>query len=404
MGFMDGLLDVLSGPMAVKQIDQHGFDFREKRAQDEAARQQQRQQWDQANEDYATKAMSEAAIGGMPEEELGAMLPESLDQSRRRAAINRALGQSAQAKSSLAAQKAQSDYYLQAGKDAASMERERYKGELRARLLKEAEELRARQDISPRDKALGLMRLQAQMQLFEAGEEGRNYRAGLGTFRPVLGNSGTITGYFNTRSGAFQEAPEGVEGGRVAGVPASMQEANALGAGIQSQSEDIKAKFDKNPEWVGPEAALTYRARSAKIPGKSMLIDPPTQEQAAFVSNLAGMKNRTIKEITGAQMSEHEVPRLMEEIPLLDDYAPVFAAKLETYNKRMSIVRAVRMGLIPRDVGIQMINSASGSPQGQPLTPERPDSQPKTLKPGDVYKGMRYKGGPKGSPSSWERP
>lgn len=226
MGFMDGLLDVLSGPMAVKQIDQHGFDFREKRAQDEAARQQQRQQWDQANQDYTVKAMAEASLGGMEEGDLQDLqLARGLDENaraagteqgpgptpdlsamRRRASINdlltaRARGQSAQSKSSLAGQKAQTDYYLQSGKDAAAMEREKYKGELRQSLLAQAEEIRANQQMSPREKEAALIKINSQMQLFDRAEAGRNFRAanfGAGSRRRIVKIPGTRDGVAGT--------------------------------------------------------------------------------------------------------------------------------------------------------------------------------------------------------------
>lgn len=113
MGFMDAIGQVLGGFNAVKQIDTDGFDFREKRAAAQAARDQAAQQYEQQNEDYLAKSGSEAAIGGMPEQELGGMLPADLDPIRRKAAIARMVGQSAQAKSSLEDQKTYRDLVRQ---------------------------------------------------------------------------------------------------------------------------------------------------------------------------------------------------------------------------------------------------------------------------------------------------
>lgn len=107
MGFMEGLLDVLSGPMAVKQINENGFDFREKRQQEELARQQKQQEWNQANEKYAMQIGEDAVAGAQEGEtpDLSSLFPNA-DQSRRKLMIDALVGRGRERKSAIEAQKA----------------------------------------------------------------------------------------------------------------------------------------------------------------------------------------------------------------------------------------------------------------------------------------------------------
>lgn len=179
MGFMDGLLDVLSGPMAVKQIDQHGFDFREKRAQDEAARQQQRQQWDQANEQYAMK-IGEDAIAGAGEGEqpdLSSLFPNA-DQSRRKLMIDALVGRGKERKSSLEEQKTYRDIMRQRLVGDQRLDQIEATGENAQALARVRADLEAGRQPSPRDLALIEKRGEVQTRLFDRAEAGRDRRFG----------------------------------------------------------------------------------------------------------------------------------------------------------------------------------------------------------------------------------
>lgn len=113
MGFMDGILDVLSGPMAQKQIDKNGFDWREQRAQDEFNRQQQREVARQANEKYNMQ-LGEDAIAGAPDgqtPDVSSLFPDA-DNSRKRLMIDALVGRGKERKSALSRQKAMDDAYL----------------------------------------------------------------------------------------------------------------------------------------------------------------------------------------------------------------------------------------------------------------------------------------------------
>ena len=120
MGFLDSIGTLLGGFNDVKQIDSTGFDFREKRRQEELARQQQQQEWEQSNAEFQ-RQQEEADIAGLAEASLApGATPESVDAglkpnvqgARRKFMLDRATGRSAQSKSSLASQKANTDWML----------------------------------------------------------------------------------------------------------------------------------------------------------------------------------------------------------------------------------------------------------------------------------------------------
>ena len=102
MGFLDGLTTLLGGFSDVKQIDEEGFDFREKRAAEQFKR-------DQDREDWATKAAAEASLGTDDESALASTIPGDVNRAR---VMARALGAGKQAKSALQAQKAYTDAAL----------------------------------------------------------------------------------------------------------------------------------------------------------------------------------------------------------------------------------------------------------------------------------------------------
>ena len=112
MGFLDGLTTLLGGFSDVKQIDKEGFDFREKRIAQQQAR-------DQAREDWATRAATEASLGTDDEAEVASVIPSDVNRAR---VLARTRGAGLQSKSSLAAQKAYDDAALQGVRGAQRLE------------------------------------------------------------------------------------------------------------------------------------------------------------------------------------------------------------------------------------------------------------------------------------------
>jgi hypothetical protein len=119
MGFLDSIGTLLGGFNDVKQIDTDGFDFREKRRQEEIRRQQQQQEWEQQNtqfgnqqEDRAVNQVADVLAGSEGAEPDVNPLLAGIEQSKRAFMLDRARGVSKERKSSLARQKAESDFYL----------------------------------------------------------------------------------------------------------------------------------------------------------------------------------------------------------------------------------------------------------------------------------------------------
>lgn len=115
MAFLDAIGDILGGFQSVAMQDKYGPDWRaQKAARDFALQQQQAEeeraarQFERQQEEADISAMSEAALA--PEagpQSLEAMLPATLSTEQRKARIARALGRSAQQKSSLEAMRQQ---------------------------------------------------------------------------------------------------------------------------------------------------------------------------------------------------------------------------------------------------------------------------------------------------------
>ena len=162
MGFLDSIGTLLGGFNDVKQIDSTGFDFREKRRQEELARQQQQQEWEQSNAEFQ-RQQEEADIAGLAEASLApGATPESVDAglkpnvqgARRKFMLDRATGRSAQSKSSLASQKANTDWMLkQMGGDQRLEEIAAAGGEAQY-LVRLRAEVEAGRKLSPRDQAM----------------------------------------------------------------------------------------------------------------------------------------------------------------------------------------------------------------------------------------------------------
>lgn len=115
--------------------------------------------------------------------------------------------------------------------------------------------------------------------------------------------------------------------------PASPSERTALAsteASIDSLN-NLKTLFDES--FTGP-----FAGRKGSILNVFGL-NPPKQE--AFIAASAAFRNQVIKEITGAQMSESEATRILEQVPSETDASSVWLAKyeqsiqnLERLNKR----------------------------------------------------------------------
>jgi hypothetical protein len=365
-----GLLDLLGGARDIKRQETEGFDWREKQAQARWQRERERELAKQADEELQRKREDAAAdemsdiISGSdnPDQiDLASLLPASIANERKRALIARAMGKGKERKSALQAQRLASQQAQQEARNQFAIEQLQRTQQGREAL--QAEKLESDQSGRAFSAEKAMERLQYATSNRPAGGGGRS---GGGKMRPLVDpETGLVKGFYNERpdeAGGVQYVPaEGMPNLRTTALPAGIQESMAQAEGITNQADVVGKNLAEHPEWFGPEAALGYKARAAKIPLKSVFLAPPTQERAQNSAAIAGLRNRAIKDITGAQMSEKEVPRLIQELPELGDYPDVVAAKLAVYQKRLEIVRAVRQGHISKQQGIEMINSAGSA-------------------------------------------
>jgi hypothetical protein len=424
MGFADGLRELLGGFNAVRRIDQDGFDWREKDAQAELARGQQQAEWGQSNtafqqgqEDRGMNLASDIIAGGGSDKDAASALPAGIGEAQRKALIAAALGKGKERQSYLRGQDAYNRRLLQGDKDAAAQGREEYKAEMRSKLMQEAEAIRQNQQMSPKDKEAALMRLEAQSALFDKAEAGRNSRFERGgSVRFALNPDGTYGMGYSSRAGVDGqpqtfEVPDALRGMRGT-VPATQIEAGNIGAAQAGGLETIKGLF--NPDWVGPIAGGIGYDVQAKIPG----MPAPDEKRVRLTTAVSGLRNDVIKARTGAQMSEAEVPRLSEEIPLMTDKPEVFQAKLQITDARVQVMNAVRDGRLSKQEAIRIINQSTidgSAPQiptrqaapspAAPATPQPGSPQP-TPQQGTVsFGGKQYRLRPGADPklrSSYE--
>jgi hypothetical protein len=192
-GFLGGLGSLLGGFNTARRIDEEGFDFREAEQARQFARDRAEEEARQADENRGIGLTSEYLLGGgQPDDEFAqqAFGPE-VDEAKRRFYTGAALGRGAQARSSLKQQDIFGKSLLSSQRAGQQQAIEEFKAGKREELLQAEEEIRANQQMSPREKEAALLRIQAQKELFQAAEAGRTARAGarldLGAQRLELG-------------------------------------------------------------------------------------------------------------------------------------------------------------------------------------------------------------------------
>lgn len=271
MGFLDGLTTLLGGFSDVKQIDKEGFDFREKRAQDQFLRDRQRQLASQQDEDRAVEQIADvlATQEGEPDT---SMIPQQVLGADKAWRVQRAMGRLPERKSAIEGMKASAAYNKQLLSGDQAMQREQFKGEMRSQLMQQAEEIRQNQTMSPREKESALMKLDAQLQLFERAEAGRNARSAASLGRPqrvqtkdAEGNA--VWGWITPGQEGVPLAPTAVER-QGAGVGLTITDSlkrmeDAMNAGVVS-GPVIGSISKKKQQYFpsGNEADFDFQARA----------------------------------------------------------------------------------------------------------------------------------------------
>jgi hypothetical protein len=377
MGFADGLRELLGGFNAVRRIDQDGFDWREKDKAAQFARDRAMQVAGQQDEDRAVGQVTDAlsAQDFDQEPDLAAVQPllQGIAQERQKAFLATALGRRKQQKDYLEMLRGNNASTLQGLKGEQATELQGLRGEQAQELARLKAKLATERTLSPAEQArMDMLERQAAARAaqFDRAEAGRNSRFERGgSVRFALNPDGTYGMGYSSRlspSGEPQtfEVPEALRGLRQT-VPATQIEAGNVGVAQEGGLETIKALF--NPDWVGPIAGgIGYEALT-KIPG----VPAPDDKRVRLTTATAGLRNDVIKARTGAQMSEAEVPRLSEEIPLMTDKPEVFQAKLQLTDARVQVLNAVRDGRLSKQEAIRIINQSTLDGAAPQIPPRR---------------------------------
>ena len=259
MGFLDSIGTVLGGFNDVKQIDTDGFDFREKRRQEEFQRQREQELVGQQNEDRAVNQIADAYAGAEDQEPDVSPLLAGIEQSKRAFMLDRARGVGRERKSALAHQKAYTDSLLLDRRGRQSLDEIDARGENAQELLTAREKIRSGQGLSPREQAM----IDAADKRARMQEAGRDRRAqsggGLGRGgRPQLrlvsdGQGGT----------QYRWISPGESG--IAGAPTATQRETA---GMAQNVDEVLGKMEEIAPDVthGPIAGRISEAVQSQYP------------------------------------------------------------------------------------------------------------------------------------------
>lgn len=183
------------------------------------------------------------------------------------------------------------------------------------------------------------------------------------TYQPTYDATGRPTGAirFDARGGPPTVVDvSGMTGGSQLKPPPGTTGAQAIGNEVSSvQLGRLKDMFDKGAkDLIGP---VEGRARSVgqEIPGISV-----NEDFANFKAATAAFKNSVIKAITGAQLSEQEAKRIIQQIPTENDKPQVWQSKYAQTRANLGDLEKIlakRSGVVP---------SAAGG--AQPAAPAKP--------------------------------
>jgi len=139
---------------------------------------------------------------------------------------------------------------------------------------------------------------------------------------------------------------------------------------------NLKTLFDDLDTFTGPIVG-----RTTPILG---LIGQTKQKQEDLLAATFAFKNRIIKEITGAQMSEQEADRIMKQVPDITDPSKRWISKWEQTVKNLEFIQERRR---------KVLDAAGIRPTSAGETKKYPE-QPGVFKLGEVRKnssGKEYK-------------
>ena len=334
-GLLSGLGELLGGWNTARRIDDEGFDFREKQAAQQFERDRQVEEARQKDEDRNVNIATDVLLGqqeGEPEPDISSLLPGAIAKFRARGAV-------ARTKPALAAQAA-------ALKSEGDLKKQRLVGEQRMQLLQEAEQIRASQQMSPREKeghlsriALGLRRLEQQASQFATAEAGRNTRWGN---MPVQVSTGEYDQYGNPE---ISYTPRRDVLGTTAIKPNPTEfrariEGELGREAMTTNLDTIQRQLDKVKEYSGTGAITSpMEAMNAR------------ETYKASIQNLAIAANRVLGDTSGRYSDvDRQVASAMLGIandPLLIAYPEMAQTRLDEARQTIGAMSGVQTRLRP---------------------------------------------------------
>jgi hypothetical protein len=157
--------------------------------------------------------------------------------------------------------------------------------------------------------------------------------------RKQLTDTGDVKSVFNPETGQVEKT--NIPSSKVASTtvnvsPASASERTAIAETNTSMDilDNLKVLFDNPKTRTGPLVG-----RIDPILG---VIGKTSMEQEDFMAATSAFKNKIIKEITGAQMSEPEAKRIMKQVPDIGDVPKRWLAKWNQSRKNLEMLQARR--------------------------------------------------------------
>lgn len=145
------------------------------------------------------------------------------------------------------------------------------------------------------------------------------------------------------------------------GKPAAASERTAIAetrASLDAMN-NLKTLFESSATETGPIVG-----RVSPVTGLAGLT---TNEQEDLMAATSAFKNKVIKDITGAQMSEVEAKRIMKQIPDMTDPAARWRAKWRQTQKNLQTIQRRRTEVL-RQSGLRV-------PEAQPEAQQQPQQQ-----------------------------
>ena len=330
-GFLDGLKTLAGGWSDVRQIDKDGFDFREKRTADQAARDQELQEYQQQNEKYLLGQAEDVAAGQEGEynpEEFASQIPGQIDQARKLWMAKQLPGRVSERKSSIAANNA---YYKQQQDLLKGQQREReiaLRADENEALVKlknglplsvsddaklKAAAARTGQTIDGMLKAVGIR---------EAGAD-RRKEAGGGDEKPLY----RYTTNQNGEAGTVLVFPGGREEFHGAAPTVTMRDTSGMAGTIAENIKDLKAAADPTNEGggvtAGPIMGRISKIKQSMYPeGNEGVFDAKANQLVDIVYLKSGKQiNQNEMKILSSMIPNRAKGNVDFQIQQFEDYA-----------------------------------------------------------------------------------